>query len=190
MAFPDAGCGWEIWGFSSKSQKLVVAGTVKGSHGSPRRWLWPGEMGVLMAVPDAGCWSWKGCGGEMWGFSWQSQSQSLVVAWRFEGSHGSPTSFLYWERRGFSWESQTLIVGQGRQGFSWQSQMVGCVGERWCSNGSFTHWLWGEEVVLMAISDAGSGGERWGFSWQSQMLDVGAGIGGGSHGSPNRWLWG
>ena len=40
MAGPDAGCG---------------GGRGRGSHGSPIRLLWGGEVVVLMAIPDAGC---------------------------------------------------------------------------------------------------------------------------------------
>ena len=58
---------------------------------------------------------------------------------------------------GFSWQFHTLVVG-GR-GFG--------------SHGNFTHWLLGEAVVLLTVSDAGSVGEMCWFSWQSQMLVVG-----------------
>ena len=124
------------------------------------------------------------------------------------GSHGSPDTCCGTERRGFSWQSQTLVVGARGGG----------------SHGSPRHWLWGgESGVLMAVPDAGCGGERRLFSWQSQMLVVGGVVGeagflmavsdagcggerrgfsrqgqtlvvrrrgGGSHGCPIRWLRG
>ena len=60
MAVPEAGFGWEKWGFSWQSQLLVVGGEagvqmavsdaffcgrVWCSHGSPRHWLWGGRGG-------------------------------------------------------------------------------------------------------------------------------------------------
>ena len=50
-AGPDAGCENE-----RQSQTLVVDGRGRGSHGSPRRWLWAGESVLLMAIEDTGCW--------------------------------------------------------------------------------------------------------------------------------------
>ena len=76
-----------------------------GSHGSPRCLLCGGEAGVLMAVSDAGC----------------------GVGWGAGFSHGSPRTWLWGgeavvlmavpdagcggERRWFSWQSPTLVVG-------------------------------------------------------------------------------
>ena len=72
-ARPEAGREGERRGFSWQSNTLVVGGRGGGLHGSPRRWLWMGEVEVLMAVPDASC----GMGEVV--FSWQSQ---MMVAAR------------------------------------------------------------------------------------------------------------
>ena len=135
---PDVGCVGERFGsHGSFTRWLLGSGRGFGSHGSFTHWLWGvggggshgclrcwfwgGEVGFLMAVPDAGC----GVG-------------------RGGGSHGSPSHWLWGEagvlmsvpdtgcccgdagvlmgvpevfctgRGGFSWESQMLIVGEER----------------------------------------------------------------------------
>ena len=86
MAISDAGFGGEARVLMAVPDSGCV-GIGRGSHGSPRRWLWGGRIGgsygspisgcvrgearVLMAVPDAGC---GGIGG---------------------GSHGSPRLWLW-----------------------------------------------------------------------------------------------
>ena len=55
MAVPDTGCG--VGGGILMAVADDRCGRERqGSHGCPRRWLWSGEAGVLMAVPDAVCW--------------------------------------------------------------------------------------------------------------------------------------
>ena len=76
---------WFSWHFH-----ILVVGVGGGvSHGSLRCWFCCGEVGVLMAVTDAGCGGRgsvlmavpdRGCEGVRLGFSWQSQT--LVVGWR------------------------------------------------------------------------------------------------------------
>ena len=72
-----------------------------------------------MAVPDAGCWGWKGltlmaipdadCGRGEAGV--HISVQTLVVGWRGGGLIEVTDSGCGWERQGFSWQSQTLVVG-------------------------------------------------------------------------------
>ena len=68
------------------------------------------------------------------------------------------------ERRGFSWQSHTLVMG-GRGGV-WQSQMLVVGRKKFGSHG-------GETGILMEVPNDGFGGGEAGFSWQSQMLFVG-----------------
>ena len=105
-------CGWRGSGFSLQSlrlvvgvgeagfswhfQTLVVDGRGGSSHGSSRRWLWGGELVVLISVSEAGC-----GGGE-----------AEVVWFRDRGSHGSPRSWFWGERRQLSWKSQTWLWGK------------------------------------------------------------------------------
>ena len=134
MAVPYAGCG--------------VGVRVGLTHGILKRWLWMGELGVLMAVPDAGC------GWEIRGFSWQSQT--LVVIWG---------------------DSEVLMAvsdaGSGREiwRFLWQSQMLVVLRKSWVFHGCPRRWLWGERQgfhgtprrwlclgeagVLISVPDAG-----------------------------------
>ena len=203
MALPDAG-GGERRGFSSIPDAGCGLVRGRGPHGNPRPWLWEeGRGGVLMAVPDAGCGGRREAGvlnisprhicvEERRGFSWQSQT--LFLWRRGGGSNGIsdarfgleaavlmvvpeagcggedagvlmavPDDGCGTERQGFSCHSQTLVVGEQRRLFSWQSQTlvvgVGGVG----SNGNLRCWFWGgEEMVLMALPEAGCGGEEAG----------------------------
>ena len=82
---------------------------------------------------------------------------------------------------------------------------AGCGGRAVASHSSPRCWLLlGDSVVLMAVPDTGCGGRhlfswqfpgtlcgvgRRGFFWQCHTLVL-MGRGGGSHGSPSRWLWG
>ena len=101
------------------------------------------------------------------------------------------------KRQGFS---QTLVVGEQRRGFLWQSQTLVVRVGGGGSNGNLRCWFWAEEarvlmavpeagcgektqgvlmavpdagcgggdvLVLMAVPDTGCGGERRVFSWQS-----------------------
>ena len=144
---------------------LVVDGRGGASHGSSRRWLWGGESVVLISVSDAGC------GGE--------RGALMAV----------PDTGFGWEKWGFSWQSQLLVVGGG--GGSDGSLRRCFCGRVWCSHGSPRRWLWegGEAGVLMPVTDAGCRGGETEFSWQSQTLVVG-GRGRGSHGIPRHCLCG
>ena len=111
-----------------------------------------GKAVILMAVSDAGF------GG------------SVRV------SHGSFTRLLLWERRDFSWQSQTLVVGGGEALVLITVPYAGC---------------WGREVgVLMPVPEAGCGWEKRVFSLQSQAQVLLGWRGGSSHGSPRCCLWG
>ena len=160
ISVSDAGCG------GGEAEVLMVPDAAclvgyRRSHGSPRCWLLSGEAGVLMADPDTDCWGWKGL---------------TLIAIPDTGYGG--------ERRGFSWQSQTLVVGVGdRRGFSWQFPGAG-PGE---CGGSLKCWLWGGELgVFMAVPYVGCSGREVlvlmavpiAFCcWRSQ-------------GSPINWLWG
>ena len=74
--------------------------------------------------------------------------------------------------RVFSWQSHTLVVGVGGRVLMAVSD-AGCVGVRGRFHGIPIGWFWGV---------------RLGLSWLSQTLVV-DGRGGGSHGSPNPFLW-
>ena len=55
MAVPIDFCGGDrIRGSSWQFLILVLGGESQGFHGRPIRWLWGGEVVVLMAVPDTG----------------------------------------------------------------------------------------------------------------------------------------
>ena len=111
-----------------------------------------GEVGVLMAVPDAGCEA------ERQG-SHGSHRHWLVG--EAGGSHGSLRHWLWWGgRRGFSWQFQTLVV-EGADVF-----VLMAVPDAGCG------W---EAVFLLVVTDAGCGGKRQGFSCHSQTLVVGEG---------------
>ena len=154
-------------GCSHGSLRCLLWGESRGSQGSLRRWLWAGEAGILMEVPDAGCWRLK-----------RMALMAIPDAFCARGEEG----FLMAvsdagcgrERQGFSWQSQMLVVG-GRRGFSWQLPTL-VVG--------------GEAGVIMAVTDAGCGGlEAVCSSMQSQALFVGE-LYGGSHGRLRHCLWG
>ena len=86
MAVSDAGCGYERPGFSWQYQMLVG-----------------GEVGALMAVQDAGC---GGRGGDSHG----SHNRWFVVVETGVLMAVSENDCVG-QRRGFSWQSQTLVVG-------------------------------------------------------------------------------
>ena len=127
-----AGCGRERPGFSQQSQRLVVVARGRGSHGSPRRWLFwlerqsqtlglgGGEAVFLMAVADDGC------------------------GWERQGSPGSPRRWLWSGEAWFLMAVSRTGCGEGAGGGSHHSPR---------------HWLSGGEAeVLMAVSKTGCGG--------------------------------
>ena len=181
MALSDAGCVEERVGYSAGRYAGCWEGEVICSHGSPRHWLWMEELG----------------------FSWRSQT--LVVGGRVHGSHGILRRWLWEGRGGSSYGSHRCWLWVGTGGVLKAIPDAACGGRAVASHSSPRCWLLlGDSVVLMAVPDTGCGGRhlfswqfpgtlcgvgRRGFFWQCHTLVL-MGRGGGSHGSPSRWLWG
>ena len=184
MAVPEADCGGE------RGALNAVADAGCG---------W-GEVGVLISVPIAGC------GGQAVVLVAVSDA---VCGGRCMGSYAVPHTGCWGGETGFSWQSQTLVVGVGEVEVLMAVPDAGCGGGRGVgSHGSLRCWLWGggeRQLFSRQVPDTGCDrGKSWGFSWQSQSLVVGgesilpmavsdAGCGGeldrGSYGSPRCWFW-
>ena len=178
MAVSDAGSVAERWRFLWQSQMLVVGSERRGSHGSPRPWLW-GERRGYGSHSSPRCWLWSGEAG----FLWQSQTQCggklmEVSDWLFGLESGEAqrlgSGILMGVRVG---GSQMLVGGSCPKRWLWSGEAGFLMaGFSWQSP------RWQSQIVV--------GWERWGFSWQFPD-DICGGWGGGcSYGSPIRWLWG